>query len=251
MLVAIIRWIAGLSDSVVPVLYDLSQKFGDPEMLRQLKKCLRRDPCWVDRVAQSILEFVGTLVIVPAITTKFVAKDKFVVNVGHNASVKIAHLSDKFKEWFLSGDGKVEKLLGVQTLHYHRLRKPSADGPIITELGGRVKAETTLCEMFSLMEKQGKGEDGVLLSNGNINIFYIKDDAGTLRMVGVVWCNNGWGVGALTIMEGDTTNVLPTNCVESVDIGCPVDELFAEYFGWWKTRNQVFSRHRILESSEI
>jgi hypothetical protein len=71
------------------------------------------------------------------------------------------------------------------------------DGPIIAELGGADKSETTLSEMFFLMEKQGKGEDGVLLNNGyDANIFYVKDTAGVLRAVYVGWRGDGWSVDA-------------------------------------------------------
>ena len=221
MLVAIIRWVAGASDSVVPVLYDLSEKLGDPEMLRQLKKCLRREPCWVAQVAQSILEFVGT-VVVPATTSKFVAKTRFVVNTERNAPVRISYIGDNFKAWFLNGDGKTEDPESVRTLRYHKLRQSSVDGPIITELGGEAKTETTLSEMFSLMEKQKHGEDGVLLNNGWANIFYIKDSAGVLRAVCVDWGADGWCVGARSV-------------------GHPRR---------WGGGRQVFSRNSALESSE-
>jgi hypothetical protein len=96
------------------------------------------------------------------------------------------------------------------------------DGPIIAELGGEEKSETTLSEMFSLMEKQGKGEDGVLLNNGYANIFYIRDLAGVLRAVGVRWGGGGWGVGADSVGGPDR----------------------------WDGGYRVFSRNSVLESSE-
>lgn len=141
----------------------------------------------------SILEFVS-MVKVSATTEKFVAKDKFVVNTKRNAPVKISVVLDDFTNWFLLGDGKTEYPITEQTLRYHRLCKASVDGPIITELGGEEKSETTLTEMFSLMEKQKNGEDGVLLNNGYANIFYIKDQTGVLRAVYVRWYDGGWGV---------------------------------------------------------
>lgn len=169
----------------------------------------------------SILELVST-VVVSATTSKFVAKDKFVINTKRNAPVKISYLGDNFTSWFLNGDGKTEDAIMEQTLRYHKLRQSSVDGPIIAELGGAGKSETTLSEMFSLMEKQGKGEDGVLLNNGYANIFYIKDDAGVLRTVFVYWVGDGWYVRA--------------DSVESP--------------GRWSGGRQVFSRNSVLESSE-
>ena len=171
--------------------------------------------------AESLLKLVSTIV-VQATTGTLVAKEKFVRDTGRKAKVKISYLGDNFTEWFLSGSGKIEDPESVQTLRYHKLRKPSGDGLIITELGGEAKAETTLSEMFSLMEKQKNGESGPLLNNGWWNIFYIKDQNGLLRTVRVRWFGDGWSVLA--------------NSVESPDR--------------WGAGRQVFSRNSVLESSE-
>lgn len=196
----------------------------------ELKKFLRKEPCWSNgQVAQvtqpkptpSILELVST-VVVSATTSKFVAKEKFVVNTKRNAPVKISAVWDNFTSWFLSGDSKIEDPISEQTLRYRKLRKSSVDGPIITELGGEEKSETTLTEMFSLMEKQKNGEDGVLLNNGYANIFYIRDQNGVLRAVFVRWGDDGWGVGAYSV--GNPSR--------------------------WRVGRQVFSRNSVLESSE-
>jgi hypothetical protein len=196
----------------------------------ELKRFLRKEPCWSNgEVAQvpapkprtDLLELVSTIVI-PATTGKLVAKEKFVINTKRNASVKISYLGDNFTAWFLNGDGKTEDPITEQTLRYAKLRKASVDGPIIEELGGEAKAETTLSEMFSLMEKQKHGEDGVLLNNGWANLFYIKDSAGVLRAVLVYWLGDGWDVTA-----------------SSVEDPCR-----------WYDGIQVFSRNSVLESSE-
>ena len=196
----------------------------------ELKRFLRKEPCWTnDQVTQvtepkpttSILELVST-VGTSATTSKFVAKDRFVVNTKRNAPVKISAVWDNFTTWFLSGKGKTEDPISEQTLRYHKLRQSSVDGPIITELGGEAKAETTLSEMFSLMEKQKNGEDGVLLNNGYANIFNIKDQNGVLRTVLVSWDDDGWFVNAFSV----------------------------EYPSLWDAGSQVFSRNSVLESSE-
>ena len=140
----------------------------------------------------TILQFLSEVAI-PA-TQRFVAKDKFVVNTKRNAPVKISYLGDNFTAWFLNGEGKIEDPISEQTLRYHKLRQSSVDGSIIAELGGEAKAETTLSEMFSLMEKQKNGEDGCLLNNGYANIFYIKDQAFVLRTVYAYWNDGGWNV---------------------------------------------------------
>ena len=192
------------------LIVNLGGQDGD-QWEQQLKQFLRKEPCWtngqVTQVAEpkptpSILELVSTIVI-PATTGKIVAKEKFVINTKRNALVKISYLGDNFKAWFLNGDGKTEDPISEQVLRYHKLRQSSVDGPIIAELGGAEKSETTLSEMFSLMEKQGKGEDGVLLNNGYANIFYIKDSAGVLRTVYVRWGGGGWRVvKALATLRG-------------------------------------------------
>jgi hypothetical protein len=211
------------------LIVNLGGQDGD-QWEQQLKQFLRKEPCWTNgQVTQvtepkptpSILELVSTIV-VNATTGKLIAKERFVINTKRNAPVKISYLGDNFKAWFLNGDGKTEDPISEQTLRYHKLRQSSVDGPIITELGGEAKAETTLSEMFSLMEKQKHGEDGVLLNNGWANIFYIKDGAGVLRAVRVDWCDGGWSVSADSVGNPDR----------------------------WNVGYQVFSRNSVLESSE-
>lgn len=164
---------------------------------------LRGEVCLTSVVTKpntEILELIST-VAVGATTDKFVAKEKFVRDTGCKAKVKISYLGDNFLGWFLKGDSKTEDPINEQTLRYSKLRESSVDGPIIAELGGAEKSETTLSEMFSLMEKQGKGEDGVLLNNGYANIFCIKDSAGVLRTVSVCWSGGGWRVNASSVED--------------------------------------------------
>lgn len=175
-----------------------------------------------------LLDLVGT-VTTSAATSKFVAKDRFVIDTSDEAKVKISGFGNNFTKWFLSGDGKTEDPIGEQVLHCYKLRKAAHDVPheegeraIIPELGGEAKAETTLSEMFSLMEKQKNGEDGVLLNNGYANIFYIRYQTGVLRTVRVFWNDDGWHVIA-----------------DSVEYPCR-----------WYYGSQVFSRNSVLESSE-
>jgi len=82
-----------------------------------------------------------------------------VVDTGRKARVKISYLGDNFTGWFLGEDGKVEAPIGEQELRFARLKKASVDEPILVELGGKEKAETTLTEMHSLMEKTEEWRD--------------------------------------------------------------------------------------------
>ena len=144
-----------------------------------------------------LLEPIGT-VNVPATTERFVAKDCFVKDISRKAKVKISYLGGNFVAWFL---GKTEEPIPETTLRYAKLRKPSADGPIIAELGGAAKIETTLIEAHALMAKQPEGEDGVLFNNGWANIFYIQDINSTLRTVSVFWYDVGWRVNASSVED--------------------------------------------------
>jgi hypothetical protein len=168
---------------------------------------------------------LGTVLVSPT-TSLFVAKDNFKLKVDGGIC---SYLGDNLKAWFLKGKGKIEPPFAGSTLQYAKLRKAATDMPqnpgkqaIIPELGGEAKAETTLSEMFSLMEKQKNGEDGVLLNNGYANIFYIRDGALVLRTVVVSWHGEGWSV-----------------CADS----------FEGAYGWGDG-DQVFSRNSsVLESS--
>lgn len=147
------------------------------------------------------LKSVGVITI-PATTGTFVAEEKFVHDTGHNVSVKISDISNDFETWFLNGDSKTEDSIGEQTLCYAKLRRASVVGPIITELGGVAKAEVTLFEIFFLMERQGSGEDGILLNNGYANIFCVRDKDGLPRVVIVSWFYDGWRVSAYSSVGG-------------------------------------------------
>lgn len=139
-----------------------------------------------------------------ATTEQFVAKDKFFNDLIRE--VKFYGIWDIFQHWFLDGKGKTEEPLDEQELRFGNLTKPAQHLPqkegdiaIIPELGGEARAETTLTELWDLLIRQANGEDGVLLINGNANIFYIRDVKGVLRSVSVMWCNVAWYVRASSV----------------------------------------------------
>ena len=151
----------------------------------------------VEIVRTKILDMLGTTT-TSATTVKFIAKDKFRKD---SKEVKFYGIWDNFTNWFLAGNGKIEEPLGEQELRYGNLTKDSVDGPIIQELGGEAKAETTLTELYELLKKQTNGEDGDLLTNGCANIFYIRDTSGVLRAVLVRWRVDGWRVLAYSVVS--------------------------------------------------
>ena len=53
------------------------------------------------------------------------------------------------------------------------------------------------------MAEQGNGEDGILLTNGYANIFYIRDIKGVFWAVGCYWGGDGWDVSADSVGAPD------------------------------------------------
>jgi hypothetical protein len=135
---------------------------------------------------------------VAATTTSFVGRDYFVQSTAKSVTVKISYVSDYFKDRFY---GKTEEAFGGSTLNYGKLSRSSVDGPIIAELGGKAKAETTLTEIYALMVAQKNGGKGPLLTNGYANIFYVRDINAVLRAVGAGWRVGGWRVGARGVVS--------------------------------------------------
>ena len=140
----------------------------------------------------SIRELGGTIVL-PR-TGGSLAREKFVAG---SSSVRIGFVDKNFQKWF---GGKVVELEGEPQLFYAMLTKPSCDGEILSTLGD--KPETTLGPIYALMLLQSDGEDGVLLTNGHANIFYVEGEDGELRALGVCWLwGAAWCVGARSVSD--------------------------------------------------
>jgi len=150
-------------------------------------------------VRVKILDMIGTIT-TSTTTEPFIAKEKFVRG---SKEIKFYGFGDNFTKWFLDGAGKVEGPQDGRELRYGDLTKPSTDGPIIEEIGGEAKAETTLSELYDLLQKQSRGEGGVLLTNGHSNIFYVPDTSVVLRAVDVDWGGGGWYVVADPVGDPD------------------------------------------------
>jgi len=149
----------------------------------------------IEAVKESILNWLD-ITTTSATTEKFVAKDKFIKD---SKEIKFYGFYGSFEEDFLVGNGKTEEPLSEQELRYGNLTKNSVDSPIIEELGGEAKAETTLTELHNLLRKQGNGEEGDLLTSGYANIFYTRNTKGVLRAVSVNWHDVGWCVYANSV----------------------------------------------------
>jgi len=176
------------------VLINIAKQTGIVNVTEAAKSFLRGT---FELVRVKILDMVG-IVKTTTTTEKFFAKDKFRKD---SKEVKFYGIWDNFQEWFLGEDGKVEEPIEEQELRYGNLIIGSVDGPIIEELGGEVKAETTLSELYELLKKQANGKEGDLLTNGYVNIFYIKDKCGDLRAVSAYCYDDGWDVYAYSVED--------------------------------------------------
>jgi hypothetical protein len=141
----------------------------------------------------SLLEFVTTVDVVGI--DEFVARDKF--REGKTVDgVKIYWIGGNFK---INFDGKTEKDIAPAILHIHKLKKNSVDRPIRNNVGAD-NEETALSQFWELLKKQGQGQAGALLVNGWANIFYIRDQNGTLWAVRAFWYSGGgWYVEAASV----------------------------------------------------
>lgn len=122
----------------------------------------------------------------------FAADDFFTTR---NSKVKIRFINDTFNSAF---GKKVEENVQAATLRAHRLTARELDAWVIVALG-KENYKTSLAQIASLMEQQPNGEDGILLSNGWWNIFYVPDADGILWAVGVRWGDDGWRVRAYSV----------------------------------------------------
>lgn len=145
---------------------------------------------------KKLFRFLGTVEI-PVATDLFVAKEKFVLNISDEAKVKISYFDKTFQARFINEIGTTHDF---SMLHfYNSLEQFKSDYDIIEEFGGECAVECSLYSMFFLMEQQGHGQGGVLLTGGYDNIFYIRDCVGVLWAISLLWDGNGWNVDANSI----------------------------------------------------
>lgn len=143
-----------------------------------------------------LLESLGT-VIVTASNQRFIIRDRI---AEIKKSGRRIYTGSNFEKWFFD---KTVEPIGETLLRYGKLLRAEVDHSIIAELGGEAKVETSLAEIFGLMEMQKNGEKGSLLINGYANIFYVRDTKGVLRAVDVRWSVGGWFLLASSVGRPD------------------------------------------------
>lgn len=133
---------------------------------------------------RGILRF-GGIVTLPEIKEVFSLADSFCVNTNRNASLQINSIGE-FLQGLLCGEGDPVK---ERKLVYYDSFRDSEECGVVTELGGENRIATSFVDLFFLIKKQGRGQPGVLRTNGNHNLFYIDD-----CVVGCSW-DKGWNLG--------------------------------------------------------
>jgi len=208
MLGTAVRKLVTLPAAALGIVCDLLEKMTDEEWVVATKKFLRKENPWADvqKAVSSLLESIGT-VAVPALPAFDVATrfHEMTEKERKTAEVPIGWMNDDAKRL---AKGLVEPETPETTLRIHKLVRASVDGPILAELGGEETAETALAQMYELMKAQGQGQKGNLLTNGNANIFYIRDANGTLWAVDCSWHsdNRCWHVHAYSVTNPNTWN---------------------------------------------
>jgi hypothetical protein len=129
-------------------------------------------------------------VVIPATTSPLVLRDFFT----KSASVIFATVYAEFKDRFFD---KTEIPAGEMTYRKYKLLRIAPDGPIIAELGGEGKVKGPVTAALAILQRQGRGEAGILQTNGYANIFYANDKKGVLCAIRIGWAENGWVIDAI------------------------------------------------------
>jgi len=192
------------------------------------------------------------------VPAKFIARDHFKIGTGGRVEAKIYSLGDNFQNWFLDAAEEITTPVKLQfiTLESGMFDKKDV---IADKLGGVAMAITSLQDLYAKLEQQPRGPqspDGDLLTNGQVNIFYIPQAVKMLTGNCFRYLNRA---GQLIIEEvGDSQYLFEINgqwyVLRAVGVGWDGD-------GWyvnaspvgapnrWRAGDRVFSRKAGVERS--
>ena len=139
----------------------------------------------------ALLDFVASVTIRG--TERFSAADNFQEHQPPG-QLQISWLGQNFRQNFL---GKIEGHVSAGELDIYRLRRSAHDANIIASLGRQL--ETTLYDVWTLLNCQPQGEQGALLTDATPNIFYVRGSTGVIWSVDAVWSGAGWEIGASSL----------------------------------------------------
>lgn len=126
----------------------------------------------------------------------FVARDRFREDVSNRSEVRISWLGAGFGRRYLA---KVEPPLKTASLQVFVLHRSLRSVAIAEAL--HHPYETHLTDIWCLLKVQPNGEPGALSVNATSNLFFVRDAAGALGVVDVLWSGAGWEIGASSIVE--------------------------------------------------
>ncbi|MBR0895580.1 hypothetical protein JQ616_11520 [Bradyrhizobium tropiciagri] len=125
---------------------------------------------------------------------KFVAREHFKEDIASSAAVKISWLGATFAQRFTN---KVEDDISDASLQSFVLSAAASDREILAKLGQ--SQESRLADVWCTLKQQPNGNSGPLEINAKPNVFYVRDIAGELGAVDVLWGGVGWEIGASPI----------------------------------------------------
>jgi hypothetical protein len=131
-----------------------------------------------------ILEFADIVDMAGA--SMFSARRSF--SIGLESGAKIASMTQEFRTHFLP---KEEDRVRHRWIKSYTLLKASTDRAITAEFEGEY--EIALVHFWRLLREQPWGQkDGALLTDGKVNLAYIRNCVGTLRVATAQWGTGGW-----------------------------------------------------------
>ena len=122
---------------------------------------------------------------------KFVAREHFKEDIASSAAVKVSWLGATFAQRFTN---KVEDDISNASLQSFVLSAAASDREILARLGQ--SQESRLADVWCTLKQQPNGNSGPLEINAKPNVFYVRDIAGELGAVDVLWGGVGWEIGA-------------------------------------------------------
>lgn len=100
-----------------------------------------------------------------------------------NLGISVRRVGDSFKNMIKDAVGS---LLSEQPIFSYQLLQETDVLRLVPLFGGLQALPTPLAAMLSLLSKQPRGEDGILLTNGKANCFFVRT-YGELFVVSAYW----------------------------------------------------------------
>lgn len=119
----------------------------------------------------------------------FIARDHFIIGDKPSGELKIAFLSQDFRNLFVP---KVEGPFMGKNLCGYKIVSNAIVASKLSNFNNPQSIVITLREAFIMLRRQWDGGEGDLLVDGRANIFYIRDINSEVRPVFAFWTVQGW-----------------------------------------------------------